>query len=166
MALCELDRINYFIDIKRKSDYSTFQQVFYLIKPQKTALTLGCSLYLMIFEDLLFQFDDEVMRSIYDNSPDKRGINISKKYIPAHSKVKILRRFNKPNSEFVNELDMNLRNCIAHFDFKICNRRLCYKGKSITKKELREKTKKIFFLDHMILLNKELAIRECILKTF
>lgn len=165
-SLDKWDKINYFINKNRKSSkFSTFQQVFYLIKPQKTAFVLSCSLYLMIFENLLAQFDDETIIRIFADLENRKGINISD-YISAYSKIEILRRFNKQNSEFLNELDRELRNVIGHFYFQIHNKKLIYRNNKISKGELRRKTEKILWLSHMVLLNKDLAIREYFLKQF
>lgn len=164
-SLDKWDKIDYFINKHRKSSsLSTFQQVFYSIKPQKTALILGCSLYLMIFENLFAQFDNGVIIRIFADLENKKGISIGN-YISAYSKIEVLRRLDKSNTEFLDETDRELRNSIGHFDFRIHNRRLFYRNTSITKKELREKTKKILWLSHMVVLNKDLAIREYLLNT-
>jgi len=164
-SLDKWDKIDYFINKNRKSSrLSTFQQVFYSIKPQKTALILGCSLYLMIFENLFAQFDNEVIIRIFADLENKKGIS-NGNYISVHSKIEILRRLDKSNTKFLDETCRELRNSIGHFDFLIHNGRLFYGGTSITKKELREKTEKILWLSHMVLLNKDLAIREYLLKT-
>lgn len=161
-SLDKWNEIDYFLKPKKNS---TFQQVFYLTKPQKTALILGCSLYLMIFENLLNQFDDKTIRSTFADIKNKEGIHIGS-YTPADSKIKTLIKSNELNSEFLKELDKNLRNAIAHFDFQIYNKKLVYGDKKVNKSELREKTKKILWLNHIILLNKDLAIREYLLKKF
>jgi len=164
-SLDKWDKIDYFINKNRKSSsLSTFQQVFHSIKPQKTALILGCSLYLMIFENLFAQFDNEVIIRIFADLENKKGVSIGN-YISVHSKIEILRRLDKSNTEFLDETDREFRNSIGHFDFRIHNRRLLYRDTSITKKELREKTKKILWLGHMVVLNKDLAIREYLLNT-
>lgn len=172
-ALCEedldeLDKIGYFSDRSKKStEPSTFQQGFYLIKSQKTALILGCALYLMIFENLLTQFDNKLIRRISEDLRNKGGKRANvHNHISAHSKIEILRRFNESNVKFLEELDKDLRNAIGHFDFQIQNKHLIYGKKTLTKKELREKTQKIFWLNHIILLNKGLVIREYWLKKF
>lgn len=163
-SLDKWNKIDYFINKKRKSSSpSTFQQVFYSIKPQKTALILGCSLYLMIFENLFAQFDNGGIIRIFADLENKKGINIGN-YTSAYSKTEILRRLDKTNTKFLGETDRELRNFIAHFDFQIHNRKLFYRNLNVTKKELREKTKKILWLSHMVILNKDLAIRECLLK--
>ena len=153
-------RIKYFVEPENNS---TFQQVFYLIKPQKTALILGCSLYLMIFENLLAQFDNKTIIKIFADIKNKKSINIGS-YISIYSKIEILKRFDKLNSLFLNKLDRKLRNIIGHFNFQIQDEKLTYNGNSISKEQLREKTEKILWLNHMVLLNKSLVIREYLLK--
>lgn len=163
-SLDKWDKVDYFINKNKKSNkFSTFQQVFYQTKPQKTTLILGCSLYLMIFENMMAQFDDGAIIRIFADLKNKQGISIGC-YISAFSKIEVLKRFNKLNSEFFDELDRNLRNNIGHFNFQISNNKLVYGKGKLTKRELREKTKKILWLSHIILLNKDLAIREYLLK--
>jgi len=163
-GLDKWDKINYFLKPEKNS---TFQQVFYSIKPEKTALILGCSLYLMIFEDFLYQFDKNTIIRIFEDLKNKKDINISNQ-ISAYAKIEILKRFlerfDKTNSEFFNELDRELRNSIAHFDFHIKNNQLIYNNESINKQQLKIKTEKIFWLGHIILLTKDLVIRKHLLK--
>ena len=163
-SLDKWDKIYYFIGKNKKTEASTFQQVFYSIKSQKTALTLGCSLYLLLFENLLAQFDDKAIIRIFADLKNKNGLNIGN-YISAYSKIEILRRFDESNTSFLQELDRKLRNAIGHFDFQIHNTNLICGTRTLTKKELREKTKKTLWLTHIVLLNKDLAIREHLLKS-